>query len=110
MNIVQSLRYQLDALKIASNTLDLHVLAISDAFEGTASSAQQELDRQTKLLDGIDADLAMIARVKVHPEFLSAAARKADRTLGHYVDSNKMAGVFQSCKATHGKLSLLRTR
>lgn len=109
---VTSLRYQLDALKIASNTLDLHVLAISDAFEGISSSAQPELNKQATLLGGIDADLDIIGHVKVHREFLSANVRQAidagekPRTLGHYVNRDKMVEVAQSCRRVHSECSI----
>jgi autophagy-related protein 11 len=107
---VVNLRYQHEALRIASNSLDLNVLAIVDAFEGIASGAQKELDKQEVLLAGVDADLEIISRVKIHAEFMSPAVRKAmeagdkARTLGDYVSNVKMRQVAETCARTHGDL------
>ncbi|KAK7678128.1 hypothetical protein QCA50_018921 [Cerrena zonata] len=112
---VNSLRHQLNALKIASSTLDLHVLAISDAFEGISSNAQQELNKQATLLDGIDADLDIIGQVEVHREFLSVGVRKAidagekPRTLGNYVKRERMVEVAQNCQRVHSNMKKLFT-
>ena len=106
---VTSLRYQLDALKIASNTLDLHVLAISDAFESVSLNAQPEINKQATLLNGISTDLDIIAQVEVHREFLSTALKIAidagekPRTLGNYVNRDKMVEVGKNCRRVHGK-------
>ncbi|TCD71903.1 oligomeric, coiled-coil, peripheral membrane protein [Steccherinum ochraceum] len=87
---LRSLRYQNEALRIASSALDLHVLAIADAFEGITSGAQHELDKQAALLAGVEADLEIATRVTIHREFLSETYRKAmdkgekARTLGDY--------------------------
>ncbi|OBZ67506.1 hypothetical protein A0H81_12706 [Grifola frondosa] len=54
---------------------------------------KRELDKQTKLLTGLDGDLEVIRKVKVHREFVSATVRKAmdagekGRTLGDYVST-----------------------
>ncbi|THH32812.1 hypothetical protein EUX98_g1391 [Antrodiella citrinella] len=93
---LRSLRYQNEALRIASSALDLHVLAIADAFESIASSAQHELDKQSALLGSVEADLEIASRVAIHREFLSETYKKAmdvgqkARTLGDYVSQPKM--------------------
>lgn len=72
-------------------------------------AAQREIDRQDSLLNGLDADLQIVARVHVHKEFMSAATRKAmevgerGRTLGDYVSRVKMRQVADSCMRTLGK-------
>lgn len=107
--ILRSLRYQHEALRIASTSLDLHVLAIQDAFEAIASGAQRELDKQESLLLGVDADLQIVSRVAIHKEFVSPAVRKAmelgerGRTLGDYVSHVKMRQVADACAKTHGE-------
>ena len=104
-----SLHYQHSALRIASSVLDLHVLAIADVYDGVSVAAQREIDRQDSLLNGLDADLQIVARVHVHKEFMSAATRKAmelgerGRTLGDYVSRVKMRQVADSCMRTLGK-------
>ncbi|KAI9065323.1 hypothetical protein FKP32DRAFT_1590816 [Trametes sanguinea] len=109
-HLLSSLHYQHNALRISSGALDLHILATSEGFEALATVAQRELDRQAKLLAGIDADLEIVTRVKVHKEFLSAAMRKAieagerGRTLGDYVSKVKMRQVADSCMNTHEDL------
>ncbi|KAI0654388.1 hypothetical protein C8Q70DRAFT_925844 [Cubamyces menziesii] len=108
--VVNCLHYQRNALRISSNALDLHILATSEGFEALSSVAQRELDRQAKLLAGLDADLEIVARVKVHKEFLSVSMRKAmeagdrGRTLGDYVSKVKMKQVADSCMHTHQEL------
>jgi autophagy-related protein 11 len=109
-NTLNSLRYQHEALRIAFTSLDLNVLAIMDVFEGISQSAQQDLEKQETLLAGVDADLEIISRVKIHAEFMSAATRKAveagerARTLGDYVSNVKMKQVAETCARTHGNL------
>jgi autophagy-related protein 11 len=104
-----SLHAQHSAVRIASSSLDLNVLAIADVFEGIAGSARAELEKQTRLLAGLEADLEIISRVKIHVEFMSPAVRKAveagekARTLGDYVSNVKMKQVADTCARTHGE-------
>jgi autophagy-related protein 11 len=99
-------------VRIASSSLELNVLAIADAFEGIAGSARAELDKQAGLLAGLEADLEIISRVKIHAEFMSPAVRKAveagekARTLGDYVSNVKMKQVADTCARTHGEYGL----
>lgn len=109
-NTLNSLRYQQEALRIAFTSLDLNVLAIMDVFEGISQSAQQDLERQETLLAGVDSDLEIISRIKLHADFMSPATRKAveagekPRTLGDYVSNVKMKQVAETCARTHGNL------
>lgn len=106
---LKSLRYQYEALRIASGSLDLHVLAIQEAFEAITSSATRELEKQESLLSGLDADLEIVQRVTIHREFVSPAVRKAmelgerGRTLGDYVSQVKMRQVAETCGRTYRK-------
>ncbi|KII87895.1 hypothetical protein PLICRDRAFT_112259 [Plicaturopsis crispa FD-325 SS-3] len=107
---LSTLQYQHEAVRIASSSLDLNVLAIADAFEGIAMGARRELDKQASLLAGLDADLQIINRVKIHVEFMSPAVRKAieagekSRTLGDYVSDAKMRQVADICARAHDDL------
>ena len=115
-NTLNSLRYQHEALRIASTSLDLNVLAIMDVFDGISQSAQKDLEKQETLLAGVDADLEIISRVKIHAEFMSPATRKAveagekARTLGDYVSNVKMKQVAETCARTHGDLRSMFTQ
>lgn len=112
-HFVISLHCQLEAIRIASRSLDLNVLAIVDTFEGVASHARGELEKQAGLLAGLQGDLDLISRVKIHTEFVSPAVRKAieagdrHRTLGDYVSNVKMKQVAETCSRTHGLLAFL---
>ena len=97
-----SLHYQHESLRIASTNLDLHVLSLSDAFDQFAQSASKELDRQATLLNGISADLDIISKLSVHPELLSANAKRG-KTLGDYVSRQKMKVVVDTCAKQHSK-------
>ena len=105
-----SLHYQQRALRISSSALDHHVLATSDGFETLAGIAERELEKQARLLGGLDADLEIVSRVKVHKEFLSVSVRRAmetgdkGRTLGDYVSRAKMQQVASSCLKTYEEL------
>lgn len=107
-NLLNSLHYQHDAIRIACGSLELNGLAIVDAFEGIAAGARRELEKQTVLLSGLEADLDLISRVKIHVEFMSPAVRKSieagekSRTLGDYVSNVKMKQVAETCARTHG--------
>jgi len=115
-NTLSSLRCQHEALRIATTSLDLNVLAIMDVFEGISQSVQKELEKQETLLAGVDADLEIISRIKIHGEFLSPATRKAveagerARTLGDYVSNVKMKQVAETCARTHGDLRSMFTQ
>lgn len=106
---IRALRYQYEALRIASSSLDLHVLAIQEAFEAITLNADRELEKQQALLAGIDADLEIVQRVSIHKEFVSPAVRKAmelgerGRTLGDYVSQVKMRQVAETCAKTHSE-------
>ena len=115
-NTLNSLRYQHEALRIASTSLDLNVLAIMDVFDGISETARKDLEKQETLLAGVDADLEIISRVKIHAEFMSPATRKAveagerARTLGDYVSNVKMKQVAETCARTHGDLRSMFTQ
>ncbi|KAL1660395.1 hypothetical protein GGF50DRAFT_106476 [Schizophyllum commune] len=108
--IVASIHTQHDATRIASSNLDRNLLQITNAFEGVAAVARRELSRQAALLDGLQADLDLIARVRIHLEFVSTGMRKAitegekPRTLGDYVSNVKMRQVADTCARTHNEL------
>ena len=104
--ILTSMHYQQNALRISSGAMDLHILATSEGFEALSMIAQRELDRQEKLLAGLNADLEIVIRVKVHKEFLSASAGERGRTLGDYVSKVKMEQVARNCINTHEELRL----
>ena len=112
-HLLHSLALQHQALQIASGSLDFHILAISDTFDGLAANGRRELEKQESLLDGLDADLELIARVSVHVEFCSAAVRMAieggdrHRVLADYVSRPKMKQVADTCAKTHGELFAL---
>ena len=107
---LQSLMLQHQGLQIASKNLDFNVLAISETFDGIATNAQGELQKQEALLNGVDADLELISKVAVNVEFCSEAVRLAieagdpQRVLGDYVSKQKMQTVKDSCAKTHGGL------
>lgn len=106
--LLMSLRYQHEAIRIATTSLDFHVLAIFDTFDSIAVNAKRELAKQTALLEGLDSDLEMIKMVQIHTDFMSTAVRRATeagerhRTLGDYVSNDKMRTVAAGCARTHG--------
>ncbi|GJE85510.1 ATG11 domain-containing protein [Phanerochaete sordida] len=108
--VLHALHCQQEALRIASSSLDLHVLDIQEAFDTISAAANSELDKQASLLRGLDADLEIVGRVTVHKEFLSANLRRAmelgerARTLGDYVSQVKMKQVAETCQRTHDDL------
>ncbi|KAF5356786.1 hypothetical protein D9756_006559 [Leucocoprinus leucothites] len=107
-----SLHYQHEAIRIATSSLDLHVLAVFDTFDSLATNSKRELERQTVLLEGLDADLELIKRVRIHVDFMSNAVRRAieagerHRTLGDYVSNDKMRTVAAGCARTHDDLKM----
>ncbi|KAG2139502.1 putative peripheral membrane protein [Suillus cothurnatus] len=110
VHTVATLHRQHQAARIASSSLELNVLTIADVFDGIAMTARKDLERQAALLAGLDADLEIISRMKIHVEFMSPAARTAiengerPRTLGDYVSNVKMKQVADACARTHEDL------
>ncbi|KAF8966555.1 hypothetical protein BDZ97DRAFT_618120 [Flammula alnicola] len=111
-HLLHSLSLQHQALQIASSNLDFHILAISETFDGIAVNGRKDLEKQASLLDGLDADLELISRVRVHVEFCSVAVRMAieagepHRVLADYVSKQKMKQVADTCAKTHDELQL----
>ncbi|CAA7264383.1 unnamed protein product [Cyclocybe aegerita] len=109
-HMLQALSLQHQAMQIASKNLDYSVLSISETFDGIATHARKELEKQAFLLQGLDADLELISRVKVDVEFCSTAVRMAieagdpQRVLGDYVSKQKMKQVEDACTRTHEDL------
>jgi len=103
-----SVHYQHEAIRVATSSLDLHVLAIFDTFDSLATNSKRELQRQSVLLEGLNSDLELIKRVCIHVDFMSNAVRRAieagerHRTLGDYVSTEKMRTVAAGCARTHG--------
>lgn len=103
-----SLRYQHEAIRIATSSLDLHVLAVFDTFDSLVTNLKRELEKQATLLEGLNADLELIKRVRIHVDFMSVSVRRAieagerPRTLGDYVSNEKMRTVAAGCARTHG--------
>ncbi|GJJ14937.1 hypothetical protein Clacol_009207 [Clathrus columnatus] len=110
IHLANSVRVQHDALRIASTSLDLHVLSISNVFETLAASARRELEKQSVLLHGLEFDLDIISKIRIHSDFLSPAVRRAveagekARTLGDYVSNVKMRQVGEACGRIHSEL------
>ncbi|KAL0576105.1 oligomeric, coiled-coil, peripheral membrane protein [Marasmius crinis-equi] len=109
-HIALTLHGQTEAIRIASNGLDMHILAVLDTYESLGTGLRYELQKQASLLAGLEADLDLIAKVRVHTDFVSATARKAiesgekHRTLGDYVANDKMKQVAETCSRTHEDL------
>ncbi|KAK7041445.1 oligomeric, coiled-coil, peripheral membrane protein [Paramarasmius palmivorus] len=108
--IALSLQCQHEAIRIASSGLDMSVLSVTEVFEGLGNGLRNELQKQASLLAGLEADLDLISRVRVHTVFVSSNARKAieagerHRTLGDYVSNEKMRQVAETCARTHEDL------
>lgn len=114
-NTLNSLRYQHKALRVASTGLDLNVLAFMNTFGGISQSMRRELEKQETLLAGLDADMEIVSRVKIHAEFMSPAAGEAVEgermwTLGDYASDVKVKEVVETCAMTHRNLRLMFTR
>jgi autophagy-related protein 11 len=107
-HVLSALQHQSRALALSAGALGLRALQLADAGGELLAAARRELARQAALLQGLDADLALVGLVPVHPEFLSAAARRARelgeraRTLGDYVSEAKMRQVADTCARTYG--------
>ncbi|KAI0032877.1 putative peripheral membrane protein [Vararia minispora EC-137] len=110
VHLLATISAQRSALRIASNSLDMNVLGLSDVFDGVSANTQRELERQKYLLDSVDSDLQIIARVDIHRQFLSASVQRAmdqgdkGRTLADYVSNDKMRQVAQTCLRSFSEL------
>jgi autophagy-related protein 11 len=94
----------------------MHVLAIVNTFESVAASSHRQLEKQAALLSGLEADLNIKSRVRIHTEFVSPAVCKAiesgdkARMLGDYVSNVKMKQVADTCERTHSECFLICSR
>ncbi|KAI0249631.1 autophagy-related protein 11-domain-containing protein [Lactifluus subvellereus] len=107
---LECLRQQQCALRIASTALDLHLLNVTNVFNGVAAGARRELEKQAALIASVNTDIEMASRVPIHRDFMSPAAQKAmdaggpGRTLGYYVSSERIRRVVDACQRAHGDL------
>lgn len=107
-HILDSMRYQHSALRVASTALDRCVLDVTNLFNNAAASARQELDNQASLIASVDTDIDLASRIQIHRDFLSPAALRATsaggpaRTLGYYISSERMHQVQDVCQRIHG--------
>ncbi|KZV84188.1 hypothetical protein EXIGLDRAFT_842413 [Exidia glandulosa HHB12029] len=100
-----AMQVQHEAARVASVALDMHVLNIADTFDAFADPAERELRRQAQLLVHREADIEVIGKVRVHPEFLKADIRSGrPRVLGEWVQVDKMRQVGDKCAEVHEDL------
>ncbi|KAF5343439.1 hypothetical protein D9758_011829 [Tetrapyrgos nigripes] len=110
-HLALSLHYQHQALSIASSSLSYSLLSLLPTVSQIAEGLRGELGKQEKLLGGLEGDLELIARVRVHRDFYSGGGGAGaegrvvrDRTLGDYVSVVKMRQVGETCRRTHDEL------
>ncbi|KAH9973939.1 autophagy-related protein 11-domain-containing protein [Russula compacta] len=104
---LDSMRYQQSALRVASSSLDRHVLDVTHVFNDVAASARQELDRQACLIASVDTDIAMVSRVQIHRDFIPPAilrAMGAPHCAGAHVGEDTMKGSFLRVEETMKRL------
>ena len=107
-HLATTVRLQLEALGIASRSLDLNILSLSEGYEPFAQGTRATLEKQASLLADLDLDLAAVAAIRVHTDFLSPSVRKGieagdrPRTLGDYVSYEKMRQVASGCGESYG--------
>lgn len=101
-----SMQHQHNALQTASLNLSLSVLTLENAWSALSTGMLRELDGHAKLISGVDADLAIISRVRIHNELLRVKDKDREgRTLGDYVSTAKMRQVADACKRAHHELT-----
>lgn len=92
--IVDSMRHQRSALRVASSVVDYHVLNVSDVV----TDVRQELEpeKRAELVDGVDGAMDLASRIRVHREFMPPAVQRAmdaggpPRTLGDYISGERI--------------------
>lgn len=104
---LQSLfKAQAHALRIAYANLAFHLEPIIAAFREFSTRADAQLDHQSKLLHGYEADMAMLPKVVVH-ESLFRRRDKEDterrKTLVDWIHTKKMEQVRDWCQTAHSK-------
>ncbi|KDQ06894.1 hypothetical protein BOTBODRAFT_192771 [Botryobasidium botryosum FD-172 SS1] len=110
-HVFTAISSQAFSLQVAYANLSAFVSSVSDTFDAFEAFALRELARQEELLRNHEVDLEIIGRVKIHPEFLRVAGRKAgsagegkSKTLGDYISNSKMKQVAEACAKLHDDL------
>ncbi|KAN0130276.1 Autophagy-related protein 11 domain containing protein [Lactarius tabidus] len=104
--IVDSMRYQRSALRLASSVVDSHVLNVSNAV----SDVRQELEKRAGLVDGVDGAVDFASRVRVHREFMPPAVQRVvdtgglPRTLGDYVSGERIRRAVEEFRGLQERL------
>lgn len=107
-SILDSMRYQQSALRVASTVLDRRVSDVTNVFNDVAASARQALDEQAPLIASVAINIEIASRIQIHRDFLSPAALREmraggpARTLYYYVSGERMRQVVDTCQRTHG--------
>lgn len=108
--IVDSMRHQCSALRLASSVVDFHVLNVTAVVTDAVTEARQQLDKRASLVAGVDAATELASRVQIHREFVPPAVQRTmdaggpARTLGHYVSGEKIRRAVEECQTTHAGL------
>ncbi|KAI9455244.1 autophagy-related protein 11-domain-containing protein [Lactarius psammicola] len=104
--IVDSMRHQRSALRMASGVVDFRVLNVSDVV----IDVRQRLDKRASLVAGVDTATELASRVRVHREFLSPAVQRAmdaggpARTLSHYISGERIRRAVEECRDLRERL------
>jgi len=99
-----AMQIQHEATRVACAGLDMNVLNVTDTFDAFAEPAERELLRQAGLLGHRHADLEIVARIRVHSEFLNSQQRvnARPRMLSDWIAADKMRQVGDRCAEVHG--------
>jgi hypothetical protein len=108
LHLIQS---QHTSLTVASTSLDLNILALTDTFDSLAPGMERQIREQGALVEGVEGDLEVLKWVKVDRWFLRLNQKDKEgkepvkeRTLAEYVSGVKMRQVREACRKVNDEL------
>ncbi|KDN52910.1 hypothetical protein K437DRAFT_231291 [Tilletiaria anomala UBC 951] len=98
------------SMHIALLNLLLHASSIERGSDALSKTAAKELDRMQGLIEGHERDLQVLNMVPVNQALLppsnsdSSKSARTERTLGYWINPNKMKAVADSCTRLYNEL------
>ncbi|KAF8981902.1 oligomeric, coiled-coil, peripheral membrane protein [Entomortierella lignicola] len=100
--IMEELRVQALAVRVALTNLDAHSQSVLETFEKFNVFATKEFTKQAKLLQSFPRDIEALRQIKVHPALLPADS--PERYISDLIPTDKLVLWAERCREIHENL------
>ncbi|KAG0004743.1 oligomeric, coiled-coil, peripheral membrane protein [Entomortierella chlamydospora] len=100
--IMEELRVQALAVRVALTNLDAHSQSVLETFEKFNAFATKEFTKQARLLQSFPRDIETLRQIKVHPALLPADS--PERYISDFIPTEKLVLWAERCREIHESL------